>query len=51
MAVKEASREKNPEHSISTGGNRRKIIMLSASDPWKYLVRAKKNDETDLRKT
>jgi len=23
--------------------NRRKIIILSASDPWKYSVRAKKN--------
>lgn len=51
LAVKEASREKNPEHSICIGANRRKIIILSASDPWKYLVRAKKNHETDLRKT
>lgn len=31
--------------------NRRKIIILSASDPWKYSVRAKKNHETDLEKT
>lgn len=30
--------------------NRRKIIILSASDPWKYSVRAKKNHETDLKK-
>lgn len=31
--------------------NRRKIIILSASDPWKYSVRAKKNHETDSGKT
>ena len=30
--------------------NRRKIMVLSASDPWKYSVRAKKNHATDLEK-
>lgn len=31
--------------------NRRKMKILSASDPWKYSVRAKKNHETALEKT
>lgn len=42
--------KKNLEHNICIERNRRKIIILSASDPWKYLVRAKKNHETDLGK-
>lgn len=49
--MEHVQRKRKSRSTTHIGRNRRKIIILSASDPWKYSFRAKKNHETDLEKT